>query len=217
MIGLPTKAEVYCSDGIAGLSTYVVGNPINHQVTHVVVKSLKPPFPEYLVPVDEVEESSPHLIKLKCTWDEMEKMDPFTDEEYLRTDIPSYLTWPYIVPDSSIYTANKEEVPVYVSVKHQNVPPGELAVWRGAKIEATDGYIGQVDAMLIDANNMQVTHLVLLERHIFEQKEITIPISQIEHVDEDTIYLKVDRKSVEALSKTPMNIGRRMNAKEHTL
>jgi hypothetical protein len=42
-------------------------------------------------------------------------------------------------------------------------------VRRGARVEATDGYVGQVDELLINSNNMQVTHLVLLERHIFQK------------------------------------------------
>jgi hypothetical protein len=49
---------------------------------------------------------------------------------------------------------------------------------------------------------MQVTHLVLLVRHIFEAREITIPVSQIDHIDQGTVYLKLDRQSVEALSIT---------------
>ncbi len=72
------------------------------------------------------------------------------------------------------------------------------------RVEATDGYVGQVDELLINANNRKVTHLVLRERHIFRQKEITIPVSQIDHVDENTIYLKLDRQSVEALPTTPI-------------
>jgi sporulation protein YlmC with PRC-barrel domain len=208
MIDLPTKAEVYCSDGIAGLTTYVIGDPVNHQVTHLVVKSLKPTAREYLVPIDVVEDTMPHRINLKCTRDAMENMEPFTDEEYLRTNVPSYLVSPYIVPDVSIVTGSNEQTPVYVRNKHRNIPPGELSVWRNAKVEATDGYIGQVDALMIDANTRQVTHLVLLERHIFEQKEITIPASQIECVNEDTIYLKLDRQSVEALPTTPPGIRR---------
>jgi hypothetical protein len=92
----------------------------------------------------------------------------------------------------------------YVPVKHQNVPPGELAVWRGAKVEATDGYVGQVDELLINSTNMKASHLVLVERHIFERREITIPVSQIDLVNEDTIYLKLDRKSIEELPTTPI-------------
>jgi hypothetical protein len=63
---------------------------------------------------------------------------------------------------------------------------------------------GQVDELLIDSNDMQVTHLVMREGHIFDRREITIPISQIDHIDEDTVYLKLDRQSVEELPITPI-------------
>ncbi len=51
MIDLPTKAAVYCTDGLAGRTTYVIANPINDKMKHLVVKSIRPPFHEYLVPV----------------------------------------------------------------------------------------------------------------------------------------------------------------------
>jgi uncharacterized protein YrrD len=71
-------------------------------------------------------------------------------------------------------------------------------------VEATDGYVGQVDELLINSNSMQVMYLVLLERHIFHRREITIPISQVDHIAEGTIYLKLDRQGVEALPTTPI-------------
>jgi uncharacterized membrane protein len=57
---------------------------------------------------------------------------------------------------------------------------------------------------LIFLQIMQVTHLVLLERHIWKKREITIPVSQIDRVDEDAVYLKLDRQSVEMLPTTPI-------------
>lgn len=200
MIDLPTKAEVYCSDGIAGISTYVIGNPINHQMTHLVVKSVRPPFPEYRVPVDEVEGTTPNRINLKCTRHELEMMEPFEYEEFLRTEFSTYVALPNYYPDHPV----EEKHVSYLPVKHHNIPPGESAVWRGAKVEATDGYVGQVDELLINSNNMQVTHLVLRERHIFKEREITIPVSQVERADDDTIYLKLDRKSIEELPAAPI-------------
>src|SRR5512136_2553885 len=98
MIDLPMKAEVHCSDGLAGRSTYVIGNPINHQVTHLVVKSDWPPFRETLVPVDQVDETTPNLIRLKCTRNDLSMMEPFEYEEYIRTEMPDYLSWPYALP-----------------------------------------------------------------------------------------------------------------------
>ncbi len=96
------------------------------------------------------------------------------------------------------------ETVTYIPVKHQNIPGYEQAVRRGAQVEATDGPVGQVDELLVNSHNMQVTHLVLSERHIFEHREITVPVSQIDHVDDDTVYLKLDKKSVEELPTVPV-------------
>ena len=201
MIDLPTKAEVDCSDGAAGCSTYVIGNPINRQITHLVIKSNQPPFNEALVPVDQVQETTPDHIKLKCSRIELEKMKPFEFEEYLQTKKPSYLYWPYALPVAG-YISDEENTPI--AVKRRNIPMDEFALRRGAWVEATDGHVGQVDELLISSNTMQVTHLVLLERHLLKKREITIPVSQIDRIDEDTIYLKLDRKSVEELPTTPI-------------
>jgi sporulation protein YlmC with PRC-barrel domain len=201
MIDLPTKAEVHCSDGAAGRFTYVIGNPINREITHLVVKSYLPPFHEYLVPVDQVEETTDDRIKLKCTRDELNKMEPFEYKEYRRAEMPGYLYWTHVQPAVVDMT---EEVEFYMPVKRQNVPAGEFALQRDARVEATDGYVGQVDELLINSNTKQVTHLVLLERHIFQKREITIPVSQIDHIAEGTIYLNLDRQSVEELPITPI-------------
>ncbi len=201
MIDLPVNADVHCSDSAAGLSTYVIANPINHQMTHLVVQSDLPPFYEYLVPVDLVEAITPTIIKLNCTAEEFFQMDLFIEEEFIPTEMPSHLSWPYCVP---IPGAVMEEM-AYIPVEHEYIPRGEFAVRRGARVEASDGTIGQVDELLINSINMEVTHLVLRGRPILKHKEITIPVSQIESVDETTVHLKVDRQSVEALPTTPIH------------
>jgi uncharacterized membrane protein/sporulation protein YlmC with PRC-barrel domain len=201
MIDLPTNAKVRCSDGATGRSTYVIFNPNNHRLTNLMVKSDRPPFDEYLVPVDQVEETTNDLIKLKCTRKELYEMEPFESEQYIRTRLPENLEFPYSYPGIGI---NTREVDTFIPVKLWNIPPGEMAVRRGAQVEATDGTVGQVDELLINSNNMQVTHLVLLERHLLEHREITIPVSQIERVYDDKVYLKLDRQSVEQLPTTPI-------------
>ncbi len=204
MIDLPTDAEVHCSDGIAGRSTYTIGNPVNRQITHLVVQSLLPPFHETLVPLNQVAETTDNRIKLKCTRDDLNQMEAFEYEEYIPTELPGYLHWPNPHDVPAIAGYSMEPVATFIPLKRQNVPPGGLALRRGARVEATDGYVGQVDELLINSKDMQVTHLVLLERHIFQKREITVPISQIDHMDESTVYLKLDRQSVEALPTAPI-------------
>jgi hypothetical protein len=204
MIDLPMKADVHCLDGLAGRSTGVIANPNNRQITHLLVKSYRPPFHEYLVPVTEIKETTEVRIQLQCTRDDLGKMEPFEYEEYVPSDFSDYPDWPSELYDIAIpWNHMKEDMP-YFDVKRQNIPGDEFALRRDARVEATDGYVGQVDELLINSNTMQVTHLVLLERHIFEKREITVPISQIDHIDEGTIYLKLDRQSLEALPTTPV-------------
>ena len=90
MIDIPVKAQVMCSDGIVGRLTYVIVNPINKRMTHLVVKDNRPPFGEHLVSVDQVVETMPELIKLNCTRDELRKMERFIYQEYIKVMLPDY-------------------------------------------------------------------------------------------------------------------------------
>jgi hypothetical protein len=201
MIDIPMKAQVQCADGIAGQSTYIVGNPTNNEITHLVVQNNLPPFHEYLVPIDEIDESTGGRIKLKCTRDDLHNMEPFEYEEYIRTHLPGYLRWDG-VPAIPGFTT--ELVTAFIPTKCRNVPQDEQVLRHDAIVNATDGYVvGKVDKLLIDSNDMQVTHVVLVVRHIFEANEIVIPVSQIDHIEEDTIYLKLDRQEVKELTTTP--------------
>ncbi len=201
MIDLPTKARVHCSDGPAGISTYVIFNPETHRLTNLVVKSDWPPFNEYLVPVDQVQETTKDLIKLKCARKDLNAMQPFESEQFMRSQIPAYLKYPYYYPGIGIDTS---AVDTFIPVRLWNIAPSDSPLQRGAQVEATDGPVGQVGELLINSNNMQVTHLVLLETHPWEHREITIPISQIDRVDDGEVYLKLDRQSVEQLPTAPI-------------
>ncbi len=37
-INIPLNVDVYCSDGMCGRSSQVIVDPVNKQVTHLVVK-----------------------------------------------------------------------------------------------------------------------------------------------------------------------------------
>jgi hypothetical protein len=73
-----------------------------------------------------------------------------------------------------------------------------------AEVYCSDGIAGRSTYIIGNPIPHQVTHLVLLERHIFQKREITIPVSQIDHIDESTVYLKPDRQGVEAQPTTPV-------------
>jgi sporulation protein YlmC with PRC-barrel domain len=198
---IPVNAEVACVDGVCGQSTYVIINPISRQVTHVVVKRKRRPHTQHLVPVDLVGDTTRDLIRLRCTRDELAKIELFTETEYVQERIPdvdymedAYLVWPYHIP----------ELDTTIPVTHQRIPHGELAVQRGARVEATDGHVGRVDEFLVDPVDTHITHLILREGHLWGQKDVTIPVSHIDRIEEDTVYLNLDKHNVGALPAIPI-------------
>jgi sporulation protein YlmC with PRC-barrel domain len=74
-------------------------------------------------------------------------------------------------------------------------------------VEATDGKVGRVDEFLINPKTDHITHLVLREGHPWGRKDVTIPVSQIDHYKENTVYLKLDKHGIEALPAIPVRRG----------
>ena len=191
----------------AGRSAYVIVNPVNQLLTHLVVREEWPPFVEHMVPVDRVEETSPNLIKLSCTLDQLRKMEPFEFEQYIRVKSPNYekwqgsmVAWPYVLPtNSSTFDEDR-----YIPLELENTPAGELAVRRGAQVDAADGYFGQVEELLVNSKNMHVTHLVVREKRLWNRRDVAIPVSQIEHAEENSVHLKLDRHSIKELPTVPV-------------
>lgn len=196
---LPINVDVYCADGHCGVSTYIVLNPTTEKVTHLVVKEKQFPHTEHLVPLDLVSETSPHQIRLRCTQHELTELEMFLETEFIRTEIPEYsgdpyMMWPYVLP--RIET---------IAVDHERIPPAELAVHRGAHVEATDGGAGRVDEFLVSPLDGHITHLVLREGHLWGQKDVTIPISKIDRIEEETVYLKLNKREIAELPAIPIH------------
>lgn len=64
---------------------------------------------------------------------------------------------------------------------------------------AADAWVGQVDELVVDPKTHRVTHMVLRQHHLLKDKAITIPVTEIEKAEMDTVYLKIDKDAVEAL------------------
>jgi uncharacterized protein YrrD len=204
-IDIPLDVEVFCSDGGCGRSTAVIINPVSQKVTHFVVATPEMLHSEYLVPVTLIEESEPDRIQLSCQHNRLATMEPFHKVKFVRlqdleesdsplTQIPeaqlsSAWLWPYITAEGGYGT--------YVNV--EQTPHDELAIHRGADVEAVDGGIGKVDEFIINPENDHITHLVLQKGHLWRQKDIIVPISEIDRIESDVVYLKLDKDAVENL------------------
>lgn len=202
MIKVPIDVKVECTDGRVGTSTHVIINPTTKTITHFVVSDNEPVVAHnYLVPVESIRESRHDVIRLNCTVEELSQMEQFTEVHYIANPEPEpgypadavYLA-PFVAPlDSS-----------YLTVEVERVPMGEMAIRRGAVIEATDGFVGHLGEFLVDPESGQLTHLVLQEGHSWGKREVTLPLSVVDQALENTIYLKLDKASVAKLPAIPL-------------
>ena len=197
---IPLNVDVHCPDGRCGRSTHIVVNPATEQVTHVVVKEQWPSAIERVVPVSWIAATTRDIIVLNHPREEFRGLQQFNQTDFVQRDVTHYATdpkltlvWPYAVPDKRV-----------IEDTHRMIPPEELAVRRGAKVQATDGRIGQVDEFLVDPETGYITHLVLREGLPWKKKHVDIPISEIERIEEEIVYLKLDKQSVRALPAIPL-------------
>ncbi|MEN9520023.1 MAG: hypothetical protein RLZZ381_2611 [Cyanobacteriota bacterium] len=207
---IPLDTKVFCLDGEYGKSSHVIIEQNSQKVTHLVVSNSQLlDSQKYLVMIEYVVESSSELIQLSCTREEIALMPPFTEMRFFNPTTSkyeplenfgeeamikssSYLMW----SDTSL-SGDILSTPI----KQELIPAGTIAVHRGASIEATDGHIGRVEEFLIDPENQHLTHLVLQEGHLWDKKELTLPMSAIARMDEDHIYLKLDKNAVKSLPR----------------
>ena len=69
----------------------------------------------------------------------------------------------------------------------------------GMHVEASDGRVGRLDALVLDPKNGDVTHILMREGHLWDKKDVAIPVSGAYFSDKDTVYLKLDKAAVKKL------------------
>jgi sporulation protein YlmC with PRC-barrel domain len=186
-------AEATCTDGVCGELIRVVVDPIARAVTHVVVEPKHRSGLGKLVPLDLVESTTGGL-HLRCSTADLHALEPAETTQFLPgvEGYPGYaeeevLAWPYYGGNAS------------VPVTFDTLPVDEVAVRRGDRVHATDGRIGHVEGLVVDAATRHVTHVLLQEGHLWGRKEVAIPIASVASVDDDGIRLTITKQEVEDL------------------
>ena len=209
---IPIHADVVCHDGLIGKSTYIIFDLVRRQATHFVVKTEKHDK-QYLVPLDKVMDSDRTVILLDCYRDDVYQFHPFQETHFNGYD--AYESTPP-VPSPGVAASHTLYHPYRTA---ESGPPGEageatltqLAVNKGAKVLATDGEVGKIDEVIIDPDSHRVTHLVLRQHWLLNKWIVTIPVSEIENAEMDTVYLKLDKDAIKelptvALKKFPWEV-----------
>ena len=196
MSDIPLNAKVQCCDGACGKTTNVIINPVSRKVTHIVLKDKKlPSNPTRLVPFDMVANVTPAQITLTCSVKDVAGMQPFVVDTFVQESASGQAyssgdayTSQYVVNDTG-----------YDDIQEENIPKGELAVYSGMEVEASDGKVGKLDELVLDPKSGAITHIQMRKGHLWGKKDVAIPVENIEFTDGKTVYLKIDKNAVKAL------------------
>ena len=200
MSQIPLEATVECTDGPCGKSVAIIVHPIQRQVTHVVVEDKKA---QWLVPMDQVLETTSDNIRLRCSQAQLAEMEPFIETRYIESRQP-------VVPAAGIMYAEYMpplatlDEPAWVEVEEERVPLGELAIHRGATVEASDGPVGKVGELVTGPQGLEISHFTLQEGHLWGKKVVTLPLSAIDFVQDDTVFLKLTKRAISELPALPV-------------
>jgi sporulation protein YlmC with PRC-barrel domain len=184
------NAHVECTDGRVGHLENIILNPKTEKITYLVVRGNDLQNRERIVPEKLVKEATPDTVRLSVDKERFERMKDFIQEEYIPSNIMLYMA------DMAEWNVG---TPAGVFVEHEAVPAGGMVVHKGAKVFATDGHVGRVDDFLVEKKTGRITHLILLEGHLWGKKDITVPVNRIDRYEEGDVYLNIDKTGVESL------------------
>jgi uncharacterized protein YrrD len=68
----------------------------------------------------------------------------------------------------------------------------------GADVMGTDGKLGEVDRLIVDARTDQVTDLVVKHGTLFGKKRL-VPLTHVTRVEDGCVYLDLDEKGLDAM------------------
>lgn len=188
---LPLGGDVISADGKkVGRVSQLIVNPISKSVSHFVVDARIGKTDDKVIPLDDVVESTTEHIRLRLTEEELDEAEAFYATDYVEIEetlpyemssVEGGMMLPYAYTESRRYPTDV-----------QRIPPGELAVRRGADVHASDGKVGQVNEFLVDPEDGHITHLILREGHLWGKKDVTIPVAEIERIGGGAVHLKID-------------------------
>ena len=202
---LPLDAKVTCKDGHGGTSVAVTFNPEGKVISHIVVEDAS--GSQRLVPLVLAVKSSHDEIWLDCTEDELREMPLFLVTEFVERAPQQSGDWAEEEGewedgvDVSSFEMSTEAYGMPVEV--ERVPEGEVSFHRRVEIEAADGHIGKVEKLIIEPDSGQITHIVLQKGHLWGKKEVMVPLSAVDSVDYDSVYLNVDKNGAKDFPEVP--------------
>lgn len=168
---LPIGATIRCRDGAAGRLKYVVIDPDDGEVTHLIVERGMLLHRDIVVPAAWVEQSSEHEIVLNATVADLNALPEYQEFDFIEPDPSSRPLSGHRVEETRIW------VPPYGFINDVSLSNGrpwilhhvrlgvqadEVLLQRGLPVQTRDGRTaGTLDHLVVEPGGLRVTHLVI--------------------------------------------------------
>ncbi len=209
MKNIPLNAPVYCRNQRCGQMTFIIINPQTKRVTHLVVKDAAASYLERLVPIEAIAETLLDRIQLRCSQDAFKRMDPFIAIERHAEMVPDYDDFKFTCQ----YWYPVPQKRIWVETEWKQIPLGEIAVPQATRIQATDGFLGTMAGLRIEPTSRQISHLLMNRGLPWNRRQIAVPIQQIDQVNDNIVYLRIDKHTVDELADA--RIHQKLSRKKH--
>ena len=183
------RADLKCANGEGGKVAGALMNETIHAVTHVVISIDGAELVRRLLPLNAVTEGSLDVLTTRHTREQLDTLPPLDEIDIVPT-----------TQSMDMATGVLMEMPIAI----EDTPKGTLVIDKHTPVEASDGHAGSVDAVLLDPISGAITHIMLREGHLWDKRDVTIPLSNITSITRDEVKLNLTRDDVGALPATPV-------------
>ena len=207
---IPVNAKVVCTNGSHGKLHRIIVDRPTRTVTHLVVDT--PGMgSKRVVPVQHLADTTSESVVLKLTKQEVDQMPGFT---LSASSVASY-GGSGAPPDMSGYDTAWMFQPLNVQggmpghtagagraqmdAIVENIDEGEVETRSGQRVEAEDGYVGDLKDLIVDAETFEVKEIAFLHGYLWDERAITIPLTDIDRVSGGVIFLNLNKAQVKEL------------------
>jgi hypothetical protein len=86
-----------------------------------------------------------------------------------------------------------------------SLPSGHMAVRGDQHVHSTDGEIGKIRAVMVDAGSGRATHILLQEGHLWGKREVAIPWGSVTSLD-GGVHLNLTSEAIKELPPVPFSV-----------
>lgn len=191
-------ARVEAADGPAGQVVQVVVSPRERRITALVVRD--PTGREVLVPAEHVADATEEGVVLRLSVAELAELPPYRPADHA----PAALSWPgwqslrgggaLLRLPGTLRRMEGLERRVEAQAQARS-DEAFVTIRRGQRVLCSDGPIGRVDMVLVDAQTGKVQHLVVRQGLLFS-RDVAVPADWVSTITPDAVLLEAPRETV---------------------